>query len=120
MQAVVILQRCPQLLGGGTVLALVLAEQRQHHLAQPGQVLRRIALAAAAAVFAEEDVEAPMLSVLDAPVGPNPLRQLGGRGGAAADVVGRRHALLVPPPPRPPPLHPRLEAWPLARRAQAL
>src|SRR5262245_59667366 len=120
MQAVVVLQRRPQLLGGSTVLAAILAEQRQHHLPQPGQVLRRVALATAAAVFSEEDIQAPMLSILDAPVGPNPLRQFGGRGGAATDVVGFFHTLLVSHPPRAPHLHHRLEIDPLLCRAQPL
>src|SRR6516225_11700549 len=113
MIAIVVTGSRPQLPGGDAAFAVVVAEQRQGHLPQPGQVLRRVALPRAAAVLAEQHVQAPVLPVLDAPVAPHPFSQPRRPRRAAADVVRHLVALPVPLPPHPDYLYPRPEIDPL-------
>src|SRR5205814_7584569 len=81
--------------GGDGTLGVVLAEDGQGHLAKPGEVLGGVAVIRATAVLSEDDVEDPMLAVLDAPVVPGSLGVELGFVGTAADEVGRLDAFLA-------------------------
>src|SRR5205823_2276138 len=105
---------------GGAIrgLAARLAEQGQDDLAEPGEVLRGMAVPRPAVVLPEDYVEDPMTAVLDPPVQPNPTGQHLTGGPAAADVVGHLRALLLPLPAPPHDPHDRCQPLPVVLAAQ--
>src|SRR5438552_3373892 len=84
-----------ELAGARGVGAFLLSEEGEGHTADPGEVLAGKAALAAGAVLVEDDVEDPVLMVLDRPVPSRGLAEGLGVLLAAADVIGRLGRLLA-------------------------
>src|SRR5277367_5606697 len=96
MSAIVVIEGGAQLFGRDGPFSVVVTEHAQSDLTQPRQVLCRVLVSCPTPILTEQYIQAPMLTVFDAPVGTNALRQYLGCCLFAADVVGHLDRLLVP------------------------
>src|SRR5438270_8938225 len=119
MTTEVIIPGGPELLAADAALALLLTQQREGDAPQQPQVLPGRPVLEMVIVLAEQNVQHPVQTVLDAPVPPRCAAQLLRTAWATADGVRHVHAFLRTLPPDA--LHPNagLQVHPLAPRTQA-
>src|SRR3954462_1265963 len=107
-----------ELLAADAALALLLTQQRDGDAAQHPQVLPGCPVLEVVVVLAEQNVQYPVQTVLDAPVPPRCAAQLLRTTWAAADVVRHVHTFHSTHPPDALHANDGLQVHPLASPAQ--